>query len=170
MLGDTIKICRKIIFETGPMHESIGGGGGIDANLTIFHKIICQIHFVCMCTPTKIMLPMGLINACVVLSHFLPPGVACTKRYRRAKLVLSRRAKDVGTTSEISWFVGRLVVFNVPSTARSFRDGAPYKLSLVMDVKLGFKSVPTGNRTLAGPLHYRCATPGPRSKSLYLRS
>ena len=38
----------------------------------------------------------------------------------------------------VSW----LVVFSVPSTARSFRDGTP------IDVKFGFHTVPTGNRIL----------------------
>ena len=38
-----------------------------------------------------------------------------------------------------------LVVFNVPSTARSFRDGTPYLLSLAKDVKLDKYTVPTGN-------------------------
>ena len=41
--------------------------------------------------------------------------------------------------------VGLLVVFNVPSTARSFRDGIPHLLSLAKDVKLDKYTVPTGN-------------------------
>ena len=40
--------------------------------------------------------------------------------------------------------VGWLVVFNVPSTARSFRE-APHLLSLAKDVKLDKYTVPTGN-------------------------
>ena len=40
-----------------------------------------------------------------------------------------------------------LVVFYVQSTARSFGDGTPHLLSLVKDVKLGFYTVPTCNRT-----------------------
>ena len=40
-----------------------------------------------------------------------------------------------------------LVVFNVPSTARSFRDGTPHLLSLAKDVKLDKYTVPTGNWT-----------------------
>ena len=43
--------------------------------------------------------------------------------------------------------VGWLVVFYVPSTARSFRDGIPHLLSLAQDEKLGKYTVPTGNRT-----------------------
>ena len=61
-------------------------------------------------------------------------------------------------------FFGWLVVFNVPSTARSFRDGAAIYCPISKDVKLGFNTVPDGNRTpLRGsPLHNRCATPAPR--------
>ena len=51
-----------------------------------------------------------------------------------------QRAQWVNTCLFI--YVGWLVVFNVPSTARSFRDGTP------MDVKLNKYTVPTGNRTL----------------------
>ena len=43
------------------------------------------------------------------------------------------------------WLVGWLVVFYIPSTARSFSDG-PHLLSVVKDVKLGFNTIP-GNRT-----------------------
>ena len=46
-------------------------------------------------------------------------------------------------TYSISFF--RLVVFYVPSTARSFRDSAPNLLSLAKDVKLGFYTIPTEN-------------------------
>ena len=42
------------------------------------------------------------------------------------------------------YLVGWLVVFNVPSTARSFRDGIPNLLSLAKDVKLDKYTVPTG--------------------------
>ena len=38
-----------------------------------------------------------------------------------------------------------LIVFYVPSTARSFRDGTPHLLSLAKDVKLGKYTVSTGN-------------------------
>ena len=38
----------------------------------------------------------------------------------------------------IMMLIGWLVVFNVPSTARSFRDGTPHLLSLAKDVKVGF--------------------------------
>ena len=34
--------------------------------------------------------------------------------------------------------VGKLVVFYVPLTARSFKDGTPHLLSLAKDTKLGF--------------------------------
>ena len=49
------------------------------------------------------------------------------------------------------WLVGWLVVFNVPSAARSFRDGggAPHLLSLAKDVKLGFHAT-------SAPLQFRC--------------
>ena len=40
----------------------------------------------------------------------------------------------------VGWLVGWLVVFNVSSTARSFRDG-----TLAKDVKLDKYTVPTGN-------------------------
>ena len=42
-------------------------------------------------------------------------------------------------------YVGWLVVFNVPSTARSFTDSTPILLSLAKDVKLDKYTVPTGN-------------------------
>ena len=42
--------------------------------------------------------------------------------------------------SKICW-----LCFNVPSTARSFRDGNPHLLSLAKDVKLDKYTVPTGN-------------------------
>ena len=38
-----------------------------------------------------------------------------------------------------------LVVFNIPSTARSFRDGTPIYCHLAKDVKLDKYTVPTGN-------------------------
>ena len=40
-----------------------------------------------------------------------------------------------------------LVLFNVPSIARSFRDGTPILLSFAKDVKLHKYTVPTGNWT-----------------------
>ena len=42
-------------------------------------------------------------------------------------------------------YMPKLVVFNVPSTARSFKDGTPHLLSLAKDVKLDKYTVPTGN-------------------------
>ena len=53
--------------------------------------------------------------------------------------------------------VGWLVLFYVPSTARSFRDGTP----IAKDVKLGFYTVPTGNRTPGHRLavHYTTTAP-----------
>ena len=52
-------------------------------------------------------------------------------------------------------------LFYVPSTGRSFRDGTPHLLSLVKDVKLGFYTVPTGNRTPGRRMavHYTTTAP-----------
>ena len=61
-----------------------------------------------------------------------------------------------------SLVVGWLVVFYVPSTARSFRERRhPHLLSLAKDVKLGFYTVPTRNRTPGRHLavHYTTAAP-----------
>ena len=55
------------------------------------------------------------------------------------------------------WLVGWLVVFNVPSKARSFKDG----MSLAKDVKLDKYTVPTGNQTPGRRMavHYVTAEP-----------
>ena len=64
------------------------------------------------------------------------------------------------------WLIGWLVVFNVPSTARSFRDGATIYCPLRRTWSLVFtpshrESKP---RLLRGsPLHNSCATPAPLS-------
>ena len=54
-----------------------------------------------------------------------------------------------------------LVVFNVPSTARSFRDGTPIYCPLRKDVKLDKYTIPTGNRTPGRRMavHYVTAEP-----------
>ena len=54
-----------------------------------------------------------------------------------------------------------LVVFYVPSTTRSFRDGTPHLLSLAKDMKLIFYTVSTGNRTLGRHMavHYTTTAP-----------
>ena len=56
---------------------------------------------------------------------------------------------------------GWLVVFNIPSTARSFRGWHPHLLSLAKDVKLDKYTVPTGNRTPGRRMavHYVTAEP-----------
>ena len=53
--------------------------------------------------------------------------------------------KEIELTFYLFEYVGWLVVFNVPSTARSFRDGTPHLQSLAKDVKLDKYTVPTGN-------------------------
>ena len=63
-------------------------------------------------------------------------------------------------TDRLAW----LVVFSVPSIARSFRDGTPYLLSLAKDVKLGFYTVPPGIKPRAvtwQSIQYLCTTPAP---------
>ena len=47
----------------------------------------------------------------------------------------------------LCWLVGRFVVFSVPSTGWSFRDGTHIYCPIAKDVRLGFYTVPTGNRT-----------------------
>ena len=61
----------------------------------------------------------------------------------------------------VGWLVGWMVVFNVPSTARSFRDGTPILQSLAKDMKPSLYTVPTGNRTLGRcmAVHYTTAAP-----------
>ena len=45
-------------------------------------------------------------------------------------------------------------MFYAPSSARSFKDGTPaHLLSLAKDVKQGFYTVPTGNRTRRVAVH-----------------
>ena len=60
------------------------------------------------------------------------------------------------------------IVFNVPSTVRSFRDGTPNLLSLAKDVKLGFYIVPTGNRTPGGYLAVHYTTAAPHQLYIYM--
>ena len=57
---------------------------------------------------------------------------------------------------------GWLVVFYVPSTGRSFRDGTPTLLSLAKDVKLGKYTVLTGNRTPGRRVAVHYITVAPR--------
>ena len=52
-----------------------------------------------------------------------------------------------------------MFMFNVPSTARSFRDGIPF---IAKDEKLGKYTVPTGNRTLGRRVAVHYATAAPR--------
>ena len=55
---------------------------------------------------------------------------------------------------------GWLVVFYVPLTVRSFRDGTPFTV-LAKDVKFCFNTFPTGNRTPGHrvAVHYTTAAP-----------
>ena len=57
--------------------------------------------------------------------------------------------------------VGWLVVFYVPSTARSFRNGTPHLLSLTKNVKHGKYTVPTGSRTPGHSVAAHYATVAP---------
>ena len=50
---------------------------------------------------------------------------------------------------KILFKVGWVIVFYVPSTARSFRDCTPHLLYLAKNMKLGFYTVLTENRTRA---------------------
>ena len=59
-----------------------------------------------------------------------------------------------------------LFVFNVPSTARSFRDGTPIYSPLRKDVKLDKYTVPTGNRTPGRRMAVHYVTAEPRKLHL----
>ena len=58
--------------------------------------------------------------------------------------------------------IGWLVVFYVPSTARSFRDSIPIYCPLQKDAKLGFYTVLTGNRTAGRRVAVHYTTTAPR--------
>ena len=60
------------------------------------------------------------------------------------------------------WLVGWLVVFYVPSTARSFSDGTPTYCPLRRTWSSVFTPFPRRTNpgpSLGSPLHYHCATP-----------
>ena len=62
--------------------------------------------------------------------------------------------------------VGWLVVFYVPSTARSFRDGVPIYCPLRRTWSSVSTPYPPGTNpgpSRGSPLHYRCARPAPVS-------
>ena len=86
---------------------------------------------------------MAHIVSCMnkVSYRFLPPGVAVTTGVTQNRLTQPRDFDCVNQAS--FWLVGWLVVFYVPSTARSFRGGTTHLLSLAKDMKLGFYTVPT---------------------------
>ena len=68
------------------------------------------------------------------------------------------------------WFVC-LFVFDVPSTARSFRElGHPHLLSLAKDVKLNKYTVPTRNRTPGRRMAVHYATAAPHKLLGYWKS
>ena len=56
------------------------------------------------------------------------------------------------------WLVGCVLR---PIDSKSFRDSTPHLLSLAKEVKLGFCTVPTGNRTPGHreAVHYTTAAP-----------
>ena len=69
-------------------------------------------------------------------------------------------------STKINYFklVGWLVVFNAPSTVRSFRDGTPFTVPcegrearFLNRTHQGTNPVPSRD----SPLHTRCATPAP---------
>ena len=81
----------------------------------------------------------------------------------------------IGDAADGSDYIARgfgwLIVFYVPSTASSPRDDNPIYCPFAKDMKLGFYTVPTGNRTRASsgsPLHYSCATLAPLTRGFYI--
>ena len=75
-------------------------------------------------------------------------------------LKLNQNNSFYNTQINVGWLDDWLVVFYAPSTARS---------SLAKNVKLGFYTVSTANRTPGSSLHYRCDTPAPLRLMLYLK-
>ena len=64
----------------------------------------------------------------------------------------------------LSWFI----VFNFPSTTRSFRVGSPIYCPLRRTLKLGFYTVPTGNRTPGGSVAVHDITASHASSSFLI--
>ena len=65
--------------------------------------------------------------------------------YQNAKR--RKRRRRINWPRLKKWDLCWLIVLSFPSTARSFRDGAPIYCRFAKDMKLGFCTVTTGNRT-----------------------